>query len=457
MVKDLIKNNTYYWSCEKRKSEGCKGRATTILNNGLHYLTKFVNHDHSPQASGANIAKAIAGIKRRANETREKPVQIIQNNMINISKEICPYMPSRDALRKRITRVRKAEIPPEPQSIAEVNIPESLRITLNGEPFLVKDHIIDQERILIFTTKNNIQHLSQATFWIMDGTFKTVPTIFCQLYSIHASVGTVDNSRILPLVYILMTRKTEELYKWLFNDLSEVAEENNIQLSPAYIITDFEQAAINASKYEFPTVINKGCFFHLGQSGWRKIQSCGLAIQYGHDENFSLMLRHLFALAFLPSREIPAAFDILKPTMPSEANGVIQWFEDNYVHGRIRRQPQTGDAVRDLPLFPPSLWSVYDSMALGIPRTQNIVEAWHRRWETLVGESHVGTYTIIKELQKEQQQVNAQIECILRGEQRKKQKKSLVERENRIIRVINSRANRSVMEFLRGIAHNLSL
>ena len=110
-------------------------------------------------------------------------------------------MPLCDALRKRITQIRKAEIPPEPQSIAEVNIPESLRITLNGEPFLVKDHIIDQERILIFTTKNNIQHLSQATFWIMDGTFKTVPTIFCQLYSIHASVGTVDNSRILPLVY----------------------------------------------------------------------------------------------------------------------------------------------------------------------------------------------------------------------------------------------------------------
>ena len=47
------------------------------------------------------------------------------------------------------------------------------------------------------------------------------------------------------------------------------------------------------------------------------------------------MMRHLFALAFLPSQEIPAAFDILKPIMPLEANGVVQWFEDNYIYGKV--------------------------------------------------------------------------------------------------------------------------
>jgi len=67
MVKDSITNNIYHWSCEKRKSDGCKARATTVLNNGLHYLKKIGVHDHTPQASSANIAKAIAGIKRRAN------------------------------------------------------------------------------------------------------------------------------------------------------------------------------------------------------------------------------------------------------------------------------------------------------------------------------------------------------------------------------------------------------
>jgi hypothetical protein len=96
-------------------------------------------------------------------------------------------------------------------------------------------------------------------------------------------------------------------------------------------------------------------------------------------------------------------------------------------------------------------------MELGILRTQNIVEAWHNRWRTLVGESHVGVHTIIKELQKEQHQVEVQIECILRGEQRPKQKKNLVDREKRITTIINDRENHSVIDFLRGIAHNLSL
>jgi hypothetical protein len=455
MVKEKSRNDIYYWCCERRKL-GCKGRVTTILSNDSHYLKSFIDHDHTPQASDANVAKAVFDIKKRASETREKPIQIIQNNMINIPQETRPYMPSRDALRRKIARVRKVETLPEPQSITELNIPNSLCVTLNEEPFLVKDHMVGQERILIFTTEDNIKHLSQAIYWIMDGTFKTVPKIFYQLYSIHAPVGTENNSRILPLVYVLMTGKSEELYQLLFQDLIEFAEENYIQLTPSYIITDFEKAAINASHEEFPGVINKGCFFHLGQNGWRKIQECGLAVQYGNDEHFSLMLRHLFALAFLPAQEIPTVFNILKPRMPPEAIRVIQWFEDNYIYGRIRRHTRN-NVIRDPPQFPPALWSVYDSMELGIPRTQNNVEAWHRRWGTLVGESHVGIYTIIKELQKEQQQVEVQVECIIRGEERPKQKKNLIDKEKRIRTILDDREDYSEMDFLRGIAHNLSL
>src|SRR5947208_9726550 len=79
MVKEQTRKNKYYWCCEKRKSEGCKGRATTILLNDLHYLDNFVAHNHAPQASNTNVARAVAEIKKRARETREKPVQIIQN------------------------------------------------------------------------------------------------------------------------------------------------------------------------------------------------------------------------------------------------------------------------------------------------------------------------------------------------------------------------------------------
>jgi hypothetical protein len=161
-------------------------------------------------------------------------------------------------------------MPPEPQNLGEINVPNLLCNTLGGELFLVRDTEIGNERILLFTTKTNIQHLSQSFFWVMDGTFKIVPAIFYQLYTIHASVGAENNSQILPLVYALMTGKSEELYQSLFQDLIEFAEENNISLRPSRILTDFKKAAINASHEEFPGVINKGCFFHLCQNGWKK-------------------------------------------------------------------------------------------------------------------------------------------------------------------------------------------
>ncbi len=455
MVKERIRNDIYYWCCEKRK-DNCKGRAITTFYNGSHYLKKFVEHDHSPQSSNAEVAKTIGQIKQKARAIRDKPVQIIQDITVNMLQEYYPYMPSSNALRSTIKRVKRAEMPAEPQTIEEVNIPDLLRLTLNGDTFLIRDCVIGNDRILLFATQANIQRLSRASFWLMDGTFKTVPTVFCQLYTIHAPVGG-ENSRILPLVFSLITSKSEEIYKNLFEELIDFAAENDLTLQPSIILTDFELASINASRHVFPNVENKGCFFHLGQSGWRKIQSYGLATRYGNDEQFSLMLRHLFALAFLPPQEIPEAFDILKLEMPSEANEVVQWFEDNYIYGRIRRHLRNGTVIRSAPLFPPQLWSVYNLNEMGIPRTQNNVEAWHRRWEILVGQSHVGVYRMIEELQKEQQCVELQVESIIRGEQRLAKKKNLIEREKRIMMVVDDRENRSVMDFLRGIAHNLTI
>ena len=163
--------------------------------------------------------------------------------------------------------------------------------------------------MIIFCTASNLHHLQAAKYWIMDGTFKTVPTLFHQLYTIHAPVGGEENSCIFPLVYILMTNRSEEIYIKLFEELTDLGEQAILNLLPPIIITDFEQAVINATRSEFPDSIHKGCFFHLCQNLWRKIQSEGLAIEYGNNEDFSIKLRYLTALAFLPPSEIPAAFD----------------------------------------------------------------------------------------------------------------------------------------------------
>ena len=54
-----------------------------------------------------------------------------------------------------------------------------------------------------------------------------------------------------------------------------------------------------------------------------------------------------------------------------------------------------------------------------------------------------------------QQEVEMQIECIIRGEPKQLQQKRYIDRENRILSVCNNRNSLSLRDFLRGIAHNI--
>ena len=95
------------------------------------------------------------------------------------------------------------------------------------------------------------------------------------------------------------------------------------------------------------------------------------ALREGYKNFINFVMRHIPALAFLPPDEIPAAFDELRDNISLEANGVIRWFEDNYVYGRIRRTSRNGNIIRSPPLFPPDFWSVADNIDNAFPRTQN--------------------------------------------------------------------------------------
>ncbi len=56
------------------------------------------------------------------------------------------------------------------------------------------------------------------------------------------------------------------------------------------------------------------------------------------------MMRHIPVLVFLTDAEIPDAFDELKPLIPYEAQDADNWFEENYVYGRVRNL-QNGNII----------------------------------------------------------------------------------------------------------------
>ncbi len=65
-------------------------------------------------------------------------------------------------------------------------------------------------------------------------------------------------------------------------------------------------------------------------------------------------------------------------------------------------------------------------------------------------------FKIIKEIQNKQNQVQFNMKSILRDASQPLQKRKDHERENRIQTVYNDHNNKSLINFLRGIAYNIS-
>ena len=80
--------------------------------------------------------------------------------------------------------------------------------------------------------------------------FKCCSALFYQLYTVHG----VLNGHTIPLVYMLLKRKTKELYLRALNELKEI----NPCPQPSQITIDFEIACLLAFEELFPKVSIKG-------------------------------------------------------------------------------------------------------------------------------------------------------------------------------------------------------
>ena len=89
-----------------------------------------------------------------------------------------------------------------------------------------------------------LQLLSGAQTWFMDGTFKTAPLLFKQIYITRANVS----SSAVSCVYVFLQRKDQDTYNELFTELTIRAEQMGHYLDPDIIVTDFELAVANTIK-----------------------------------------------------------------------------------------------------------------------------------------------------------------------------------------------------------------
>lgn len=373
---DRKQNNTIYWRCVE---SSCKGRIITI-NGEIKSQPKENSHNHVPDPCKIQCKMAVNKIKEAAVHTQNTPHDIIST--VQIVPGVAGAIPSVHHLKHTIRRVRTRNqcAPPIPKTVSDLKIADEYTKTIKGEQFLIFDSGASQDRILIFSTENNLKLMDQSTNWLVDGTFKTVPSLFYQLFTIHVLIQQGDQT-VSPTIYALLTDKSQSTYTRFLKYLLEIKP----SLNPTSVIMDFEHASINAFKIVFPHAEQQGCFFHFSKCMWRQIQNVGLVENYINNANFALHIRMLAALAYVPPDNVINAYEeILETQFYVENEDLVMpfldYFEDNWV-GKITGRRKT----RRQPRHPIDIWNCHYSAKNGLPTTNNAVEGWHRGFTSVIG------------------------------------------------------------------------
>jgi len=229
------------------------------------------------------------------------------------------------------------------------------------------------DRIIILGCNELLDGLARASVWLADGTFKIVPQIFFQLYTIHFSFGNGMNP---AAVYCLLLNKITETYHRLLRELKVLIP----TAAPTTILVDFERAAMNSFSAAFINASISGCYFHLNQSLLRKVNEIGLKTIYVQNDEVRIYILSMVALPFVPPNNVPEAFDILAGAKPDceQLDELLTFFEHTYVRGRRLRCRANGPA-----LYPIQVWNKHMADFDGVARTNNAIEEWHYGLQTL--------------------------------------------------------------------------
>ena len=152
---------------------------------------------------------------------------------------------------------------------------------------------------------------SNSPVWLADGTFKSAPALFYQLWVVH---GRVQNAVTVPLIYALLPAKTAAIYKRALALILQEIDLVNPGARPKTIVIDFEMAEVLAFRELMgPAVKIHGCYYHYKQALWRKVQDLGLAARYKdeHEEGFRQHVKMFCALTFCDPTHIKYLFDQL--------------------------------------------------------------------------------------------------------------------------------------------------
>ncbi|CAF2057666.1 unnamed protein product [Rotaria magnacalcarata] len=219
-----------YWHCEKR--DKCPGRLTQKADQNPMFTASY---NHEPDENKNKQEIFITNLKR---QIREDPMPIgkifrseLINRYTNEPDAVCT-LPEFYQIKNSLYRTKNENCPPLPKSIEQVTIEvnRKWRLSLRGEDFTMIDN--NSLRYLAFDTLESLKMLCSCERIFADGTFRSSPKPFTQLYSIHIESSMLNGT--IPVIYSLLPNKFKNTYLGWKEQYYASAKDDPISIKALY-------------------------------------------------------------------------------------------------------------------------------------------------------------------------------------------------------------------------------
>src|ERR1051325_1562355 len=203
------KNGETIWRCSKRDSCKCNAALKTVGANVVAHLQS--EHTHSGNVETALARKAVGVMKQHMTETIATPSSSQAAVVCNLAGHVQMALPQRATLSRTLRRHRQVQRMVRNGRTPLPTIPtdKAFAIPEHYQDFLLHDSTTEKNNILVFSDRDLLSKMAESDLWIADGTFKVVPHIFYQLYTIHFQLpGGINPAGLYALLDALLENKT---------------------------------------------------------------------------------------------------------------------------------------------------------------------------------------------------------------------------------------------------------
>jgi hypothetical protein len=432
------------WRCCKARSIKCKAN---LVSDGSKVITvNNADHNHEGSVARALARKAIGQMKVTMNETLAGCSATQGLVLSKLPDHVLMAVPKKSSLGRVLRRHQQKVLASGDVETALPPCPMDLKfeVPLRFADFVLYDSGPGSDRLMILGCNQLLDGLARSSFWLADGTFKVVPSLFFQLYTIHFQFVTGVNP---AAVYCLLPNKTRETYDRMLTEIKGLVPAAN----PANVLVDFESATIGAFRDAFPSARVSGCYFHLSQSVLRKVNEIGMKMEYERNDEVRGAVRCLAALSHVPVDDVIEAFEILAESMPANEHmdELLTYFEHTYIRGRRLRG--RGENYGP-PLFSIDTWNQRDAAVDGIARTTNSVEGWHHGLQALFQCSHPTMWKFLAGLQSDCMKQKASFLQGVTGVEQPAVKRCRILKD-RVMRSVATYGKTEILTYLRSLAY----